>query len=116
MKKNPQGVLVAVFVLFLAKTVSAAADDSAGLEAITALGNLNGIALGCKYIGQVRRMKETVIANAPKERRYGIAFDDSTNDAFVTFIGSGKRCPGEASFASQVDAAIQTVEQAFTKQ
>ena len=110
------GVLVTIFALLLTSSVSAAADDSAGLEAITALGNLNGIALGCKYINQVRRMKQAVIANAPKERSYGIAFDDSTNDAFVAFIGSGKQCPGEATLASQVDAAVQAVEQAFTKQ
>lgn len=89
------------------------ADSIAQYDAVRAVGTLNGIALYCKSLDQVRRMKEAVVANAPKERSFGLAFDESTDEAFRTAIGKREPCPGPAGFADQVGVAIETLRQAF---
>ncbi len=82
-------------------------------QAVDALGELNGLALQCKYIDQVRRMKAAVVDNAPKERSFGLAFDQATNRAFLEFNRAGGSCPGPDLMARRVDAAIETVRSVF---
>lgn len=84
-------------------------------EALKALGQLNGIALHCNYLGEVQRMKAAVVASAPKERSYGLAFDQATNDGFLAFIRQGSSCPGQMDFSGRVDAAINELEKSFGK-
>ena len=91
--------------------VNAVADPRYG--AVEALGALNGIALHCRYLDEVSRMKAAVVDNAPKERSFGLAFDGATNEAFLAFIQQGATCPGEAKFSSRVDAAISDLQRAF---
>lgn len=97
--------------------VIAAAPASADprYEAVEALGALNGVALHCKYLDQVSRMKEAVIDNAPKERSFGLAFDDATNKAFLSMIEQVMACPSKSRFTADVEAAIRDLEQAFAR-
>ena len=88
---------------------------SPGHDAVGELGALNGVALACRYSQEVSRMKEAVVANAPKERSYGMAFDESTNAAFLAFVEKRQPCPAITGFSSQVDAAIEAMETAFGK-
>ncbi len=105
-------VLMAVVVATSAQPVQA--DPMAGqVDAVRALGELNGVALQCKYIDQVRRMKAAVVANAPKERVFGLAFDEATNEAFLAFSRKGGPCPGYGGFESQVGERIELVQQVF---
>lgn len=104
--------LLAGVLLLLA--YSARATDDPRYLSVQALGALNGIALQCKYIDQVRRMKSAVVATAPKERSFGLAFDQATNDAYLVAIRSGQACPGPAGFATQVDESIQAMQRAFS--
>ena len=92
----------------------AAADAQATYDAIKHLGTLNGVALQCKYLDEVNRLKEAVVANAPKERSYGLAFDQATNDSFLAFLSGRKTCPGKTGFSDTVDAAIAETEQVFS--
>ena len=55
-------------------------------QAVKDLGTLNGVALQCRYLDEVRRMKQAVVANAPKQRSFGLAFDEATNQSFLAFI------------------------------
>lgn len=82
-------------------------------QAVADLGRLNGLALQCKYLDQVRVMKAAVVANAPKQRSYGLAFDEATNEAFLEHIRTGQACPGPAGFAQRVEAAVIELQQAF---
>ena len=104
-----------LMVLLAAMSVQSAHADSmaAQVDAVRALGELNGVALQCKYIDQVRRMKAAVVANAPKERVFGLAFDEATNEAFLAFSRKGGPCPGHGGFEAQVGERIEVVQKAF---
>ena len=82
-------------------------------SAIDALGQLNGVALQCKYLDQVRRMKAAVVESAPKERSFGLAFDEATNKGFVDFIRIQQSCPSQAEFELDVSARIVKMRDAF---
>lgn len=84
-----------------------------GYAAVEAVGALNGVALHCRYLDQVSRMKEAVVANAPKERSYGLAFEEATNEAFLSMIEQATACPSKTGFADEVEAAIRGMEAAF---
>ena len=86
-----------------------------GYAAVEAVGALNGVALHCRYLDQVSRMKEAVVANAPKERSYGLAFEEATNEAFLSMIEQTTACPSRTRFADEVEAAIRSMEKAFAR-
>lgn len=84
-------------------------------RAISELGTLNGIALQCRYVDQVRRLKSAVVAYAPKERSFGLAFDEATNDSFLRFMREKDVCPGKTSFSRLVGHRIDDVKSAFSQ-
>lgn len=81
--------------------------------AIERLGELNGVALQCRYTEQVRRMKSAVVLHAPKERSFGLAFDQATNRSFLSFIRQNGVCPAEESLARDVGHQIEAIRAAF---
>ena len=89
------------------------ADTDARYEALKALGELNGTALQCKYLDQTRRMKAAVVESVPKERSFGLAFDQATNDAFVAMVQSGTPCPGILGFEVWVGERIEVMQEVF---
>lgn len=113
--RAPLGRLLAVILALSLPSLAFTADDDPRYAAVKGLGGLNGVALQCKYIDQVRRMKSAVVANAPKERSFGLAFDEATNGAFLAFIRDGKSCPTHATLERQVGHQIDAMRAAFTK-
>ena len=105
---------VVVLALLPSSAVFAAGEDPR-YTAVKGLGELNGIALQCKYIDQVRRMKAAVVANAPKERSFGLAFDQATNEAFLAFIRNGDACPTHATLERRVGHQVDTMRAAFAR-
>jgi len=108
----PRRVCAMVLLLFLT-TPLIAADEDSRYGAVKALGALNGVALQCKYLDQVRRMKAAVVASAPKERSFGLAFDQATNDAFLAFIKDKAACPPHDSLERRVGHQIDAMQAAF---
>ncbi len=104
-------ILAPITLLITVCHAGAAADPR--YDAVIALGNLNGVALNCKYVDQVKRMKAAVVENAPKERSFGLAFDQATNNGFLAFISENQRCPGPARFEREVGNGIEAVKRAF---
>ena len=102
----------AILVLTLSG-LTVGADQDPRYAAVERLGALNGIALQCKYLDQVRRMKSAVVASAPKERSFGLAFDQATNDAFLAFIRDQAACPAHDSLERQVGHRIDAMKAAF---
>ena len=102
-----------LLTLVLTGFASIASAEDARYLSIKALGEVNGIALKCKYFDQVQRVKQSIIATVPKERVYGVAFETSSNDAFLAFIESRELCPGPAGFNRQVDERIEAMKEAF---
>lgn len=103
------GVLAAVIPL----SAIAASEADPRYTAVKALGRLNGVALQCKHIDQVRRMKAAVVASAPKERSYGLAFDEATNESFLAFIRDDATCPSRAELARRVGHKVDAMKAAF---
>lgn len=82
-------------------------------QAISRLGELNGIALNCGYPAETMRMKKALIANVPKRRGIGQLFDDKTHESFLNFIQQGTTCPDERELQGWIDEAIITVKQVY---
>ena len=104
-----------MLVLLLTSPVVADTEDDARYDAVKALGRLNGIALQCKYIDQVSRMKQAVVKTVPKQRSFGLAFDQAANDSFLAFIQQQSPCPGPAGFENDVSQQIELLQQTFKK-
>lgn len=102
-----------ILVALLGSFTTANAGGDIRYESVKSLGRLNGVALQCKYLDQVTRMKQAVVDTAPKERSFGLAFDLSTNEAFLGFIEAQSACPGPAGFESDVGEAIEVMKRAF---
>ena len=58
-------------------------------------------------------MKAAVVASAPKERSYGLAFDQATNDAFLAFIRDDATCLSHAELARRVGHEVDAMKAAF---
>lgn len=103
-----------LFCLALSLPLSAAEPTDARYAAVSALGALNGIALQCRYLDQVRRMKTAIVTNVPKERSFGLAFDEATNDAFMAFIRNGDTCPPHEALERRVGHAVDGLVEALS--
>ncbi len=99
--------------VLLAQSVRAETEDQHA--AITTLGELNGVALQCRYFEQMQRIKHTLVANLPKRRELGLLFEDATNRSFLAFMQRDETCPGSADFVGQVDSAVNRLETVFAK-
>lgn len=104
-------LLLLVVVAAQAQTVTAPQSD-----AIRQMGQLNGVALNCRFLQETRRMKKALVLTLPKRRQLGELFDMETHNAFLKFIEDGQSCPGERTFSERVDAAILVLDQAFAAQ
>lgn len=107
----------ALLLCLLSITLSAHAATSskdAGLAEVEALGLTNGLALACDYIETSSRIKVAIIQYAPKSRRYGAAFEEATNKAFLEQTRKElTTCPDGPTLNSQVDDATQRLQAAI---
>ncbi|MCP3671010.1 MAG: hypothetical protein GY814_11370 [Gammaproteobacteria bacterium] len=108
-------VILPITVVLLFSAYQAGAETAEQQNSIRYLGQLNGVALHCNYIDQMRRMKRVLVTALPRRRHLGQLFDDVTNTSFLEFIKSKSVCPGEQQFLLKVDAAVAVVNQAFSK-
>lgn len=90
--------------------------DDGQLDAIRALGALNGIALQCNGIAETQRMKRILVQTLPKRRQLGELFDYETNKSFMAFIEKHGECPSPQSLSRQVDDALQKLKTAYGTQ
>lgn len=88
----------------------AQAFDDAGLAAVARLGQINGQALACQDSAAARRAKALMLAHAPKTARFGQAFDDSTQQAFLATTGGQRACSDAVARSQQLDAAGRNLQ------
>jgi hypothetical protein len=104
----------ALLLCFLSLTLSAHAADSstdAGLTEVRDLGRVNGQALACGYAKAVSSIKAAMIQHAPKSRRYGAAFEEATNKAFLDQSRKDPAtCPDGPTLRGQIDDATQRLQ------
>lgn len=101
------------FVLVLLWQSSALAATQAQLDAISPMGKLNGIALQCRYVEQMQRIKMSLVLHLPKQRELGDWFEQTTNSSFLDFMNKDLSCPDINLFEQQIDAAIKQVATTF---
>lgn len=104
--------LISLLVLMLQPVYSAPASDTQ-LQAIGRMGELNGIALQCRFVDQVRRIKQALIERLPKQRALGAWFEQKTDESFTNFMKRGGQCPGLLEFEKDLDQATRQLNQAF---
>jgi len=106
-----------LMVVTVALTVSGAAQADTKMTdiALSAVGNLNGIALHCKYIDVSVNIRKAAAETLPKLRQYGAAFEEATNTAFLDASRTAKPCPEKATFNKDVASAIGLMKSAFGK-
>ncbi len=106
--------LLPLLILLPGLTFAAPASE-AQLAAIARMGELNGIALECRFVDQVRRIKQELIARLPKQRELGAWFEEKTNASFTAFMSEGRPCPALSDFEKDLDAAVQQLDEAFPR-
>ncbi len=106
----------ALLLCFLSLALTAhAADPStdAGLTEVRDLGRVNGQALACGFGEAVSSIKAAMIQHAPKSRRYGAAFEEATNKAFLDQSRKDPAtCPDGPTLRGQIDEATQRLQAA----
>ncbi|VAX05544.1 hypothetical protein MNBD_GAMMA25-176 [hydrothermal vent metagenome] len=105
---------ILVLSLLLLSSFSAYSTTDAQQQAIESLGQLNGVALQCRYNPDMQLMKQAMVENLPKQRSLGELYDNATNAAFLGFAQQHKACPDNAEFTGTVSAAIDKLKQAFS--
>lgn len=103
-----------LLLVLLAPSIAPAIDDAQN-DAINQLGELNGMALKCKFYDETTRMKTAMVATVPKVRALGALFEDATNTGFMRAIEGRQPCPANAEFTERVSAGIERLKQAFAK-
>lgn len=116
MNRRSAAFLVAAGALLLAAMARPAwADElSPGMQAVQAIGRLNGIALACGQPALSARAGDAVVATAPKDRLTGSVFEEATNSAYLGQGRSGARpCPDGKGLAERIAAAEQELKRQF---
>ena len=93
-----------------AATVSAS--DDARYQAVSALGELNGVALQCKISRSGAADEGGGGGSRPKERSFGLAFDQATNDSFLP-LSEAVSAVRHMSLERQVGHQIDRMAEAF---
>lgn len=83
--------------------VTFAADAEAGLLAVKTLGSVNGQALACAETRLAARAKQLMLAYAPKTQRFGAAFEEATQEAFLAQTRAAATCPDSASLTDRLN-------------
>lgn len=101
--------------LLLAALLSAGpspAQDAAeaALAAVAGLGRLNGQALACHDAAAARRAKTLMLAHAPKTARFGQAFEDATQQAFLATTRGESACPSAPALGQALDGAARDLQ------
>jgi len=101
--KHPLAYLMALTLSQLLSSPAGAQIEDA-LQDIVRLSHLNGQALACQETRAAARAKELMLRHAPKTARFGAAFDDGTNEAYLAQIRTNPPCPDEATLMLQLAA------------
>jgi len=116
-KMNMKTLMLTISAVFLMQSsafASGAASDGQ-LKALSAMGRLNAIALQCRYMPQVQRIKRELVLNLPKQRALGDWFEQKTNESFLNFMQNNTGCPAVLDFDQELQQTIDQLETEFKK-
>jgi hypothetical protein len=84
-----------------------------GLDAVKALGHLNGEALACKQMALVDRVRTRIVNEAPKTREVGETFEAATTERFLAMGSDQASCTDARNLAERIEQATQALRAAF---
>lgn len=82
-----------------------------GLKEVAELAQVNGEALACQDPVAMRRAKSLMLAHAPKTARYATAYDDGTQQAFLSVTRAATGCSEPTARAARLDQLAQRLQQ-----
>jgi hypothetical protein len=85
------------------------------MDAVKALGRLNGEALACKQMALVDRIRTRIIYEAPKTREIGETFEAATSARYLEMGASQAACQDSRAIAEQIETATQALRTAFAE-
>jgi hypothetical protein len=83
------------------------------MDEVRSLGQLNGQALACGQTENIRRIKTVMISFAPKTRKYGIAFEQSTEESFMQRSREADACNDASLITLRVQAIATRLQELF---
>lgn len=103
-----------IILLSLATPLPAMSQDvDAGIAAVKQIGALNGQALACAEKDAAARAKVLMLAHAPKTARFGAAYEEATQEAFLAQTKASGTCPDTKALADKLDDAAQRLQAAL---
>jgi hypothetical protein len=97
-----------ILVLSLSAALPAfAADAEAGLVAVKQLGGVNGQALACADKDAAAHARLLMLTHAPKTQRFGAAYEEATQEAYLAQTRAAGACPDAKTLASRIDEVAQ---------
>lgn len=115
MRFNPTQ-LVALAMLMAGSAVAAAEVEPAGVAEVRELGRINGLALACSQGEAAARIKNILIQHAPKTRRYGEAFEQATQEAFLSQGEKPVACRDGAAYVVEAEVLSLRLQAAVPAQ
>jgi hypothetical protein len=103
-----------MILLSLAAPLPSLAEDvEAGLVAVRQLGALNGQALACAEKDAAARAKLLMLAHAPKTARFGAAYEEATQEAFLAQTKASGTCPDARAFTGKLNDVAHRLQTAL---
>lgn len=96
-------ILLALAAPLSTPNIANAADAEGGLLVVKALGNLNGQALACSEVQAAARAKSLMLAHAPKTARFGAAYEEATQAAYLAQTRLSGACPDATHLTDQLN-------------
>jgi len=101
--------------LLLIMFFAGAAIADTGLDAVKALGQLNGEALACQQMALVERIRMLIIYDAPKTREVGEAFEAATTERFLALGESKASCSDTKALAGRIEETSQALRAIYAE-
>jgi hypothetical protein len=100
---------IVALILTLAYSSTAISATPSQLDAVAEMGRLNGIALQCRYVEKMQKIKMSLVLHLPKQRELGDWFERSTNESFMDFMNRDASCPPMEMFEQQLETATKNI-------
>lgn len=114
MKHLTRSIILLSLAAPLTASLPALAEDlDAAVAAVRQLGAVNGQALACAEKGAAARAKVLMLAHAPKTARFGAAYEEATQEAFLAQTRASGTCPDAKVLAGKVNDAAQRLQSAL---
>lgn len=102
--------LVLALTCALWTPVQAQPETDLALQLVAELAKANGQALACQELKIAGRAKSLMMAHAPKTLRFGNAFDEATQQGFLTQINASTVCPSATVLSARLDVLAQQLQ------